>query len=327
MKISVIIPLRNEASSIRQLLDSLKHQTLAPAEIVITDTGSTDGTPEIVEDFDAGALPVHLIRAGHGYPGRGRNLAAARASSEWLAFIDAGIIPEPAWLEFLAQRAQLSAEVDVVYGSFEPVVDTVFKKCSVMAYVAPPVEVEGKLVRTRSVASLLMKRSVWQAVGGFPEDLRSAEDLLFMNRIEAQNFRIAYAPDARVFWQVQPTPWLTFKRFVTYARNNMRAGLWRQWQAPIFKRYGLLLLLTLPVFWFGVRWLVVTLGLWLGMLLARAAVAIWRNRNVYPGGALDDAIRMLVLAPLIALLDAATFTGTMQWMVKDKLSYSQSSGD
>ena len=323
MKISVIIPVRNEASSIRQLLTSLRNQTLVPAEIVITDTGSTDGTPEIIEDFDAGDLPVHLIRAGHGYPGRGRNLAAASASNEWLAFIDAGIIPQSTWLEYLSKRA--SGETDVVYGSFEPVVDSLFKKCSVMAYVAPPVEVEGKLVRTRSVASLLMKRNVWQAVGGFPEDLRSAEDLLFMNRVEAGTFRIAYAPDALVFWQVQSTPWSTFKRFVTYARNNMRAGLWSQWQAPIFRRYGLLFLLTLPVFWFGGIWLLVTIGLWLGMLLASSAVAIWRNRYVYPGGAFEDALRMLVLATLIALLDAATFTGTMQWMVKDKLSLFRSS--
>ena len=182
-----------------------------------------------------------------------------------------------------------------------------------MAYVAPPVEIEGKLIRTRSVASVLMKRSVWQTVGGFPEDLRSAEDLLFMNEIEHANFCIATAPDAVVRWQVQATPWLTFKRFVSYAHSNMRAGLWRQWQAPIFARYGLLLLSALPVFKFGVGWLLVTLALWLAMLCARAAVAIWRNRACYPGSFLENILRMLVLTPVIAMLDAATIIGTLRW--------------
>jgi hypothetical protein len=56
-------------------------------------------------------------------------------------------------------------------------------------------------------------------VGGFPEDLRSAEDLLFLNKIDRGNFKIAHAPAALVHWQVQSTPWLTFKRFVTYARK------------------------------------------------------------------------------------------------------------
>jgi len=160
-----------------------------------------------------------------------------------------------------------------------------------------------------------MKRTVWQTVGGFPEDLRSAEDLLFMNKIEQADFRIANAPDAMVHWQVQGTPWLTFQRFVTYARNNMRAGLWRQWQAAIFRRYALLIASVLPVFWFGVRWLLATLLLWLLMLSARAAVAIWRNRACYPGGLFENVVRMLVLMPLIAMLDGATIIGTLQWAV------------
>lgn len=318
MKISVVIPVRNEEDSIRALLDSLLKQTLRPAEIVITDGGSTDATPGIISDYIKRGEPVRLLSEGGALPGRGRNLAAAQAANEWLAFIDAGTSPQPTWLEFLSQRAQLQSDVDVVYGSYEPVTDTLFKRCSVMACVAPPVEIEGKLTWTRSVASVLMKRSVWQTVGGFPEDLRSAEDILFMNRIEQTNFRITNAPDALVRWQVQATPGLTFTRFVTYARNNMRAGLWRQWQAAIFKRYGLLLVSTVPVFRLGVNWLLVTLVLGAGMLGARAAVAIWRNRACYPGSIMENAVRMLVLMPLIALLDAATIIGTLQWAVRDR---------
>jgi glycosyltransferase involved in cell wall biosynthesis len=320
MKISVIIPVRNEENSIRILLDSLLNQTLKPAEIVITDGGSTDATPAIVSEYVKRGAPIHLLSEGPVLPGRGRNLAAAQAANDWLAFIDAGISPEPDWLASLAKRAQLQNDVDVVYGSFEPVTDTLFKQCSVIAYVAPPVEIEGKLIRTRSVASVLMKRSVWQTVGGFPENLRSAEDLLFMNRIEKANFRIANAPDALVHWQVEATPWPTFKRFVTYSRHNMRAGLWREWQAAILKRYGLLLISALPVFRFGSKWLLVTLLLWVVMLFARAGVAIRRNRICYTAGAFANIVRLLLLAPLIAMLDIATIIGTLQWALKDKLS-------
>jgi glycosyltransferase involved in cell wall biosynthesis len=318
MQISVIIPARNEEDSIRTLLDGLLSQTLQPAEIIVTDGGSTDATAEIVSAYVSGGAPVRLLREASALPGRGRNLGAAQAGNEWLAFIDAGITPELTWLESLAKRAQLQKDVDIVYGSYEPIADTLFKQCSVMAYVTPPVEIEGKLSRSRSIVSVLMRRNVWQTVGGFPENLRSAEDLLFMNKIEQANFRIAYAPDALVHWQVQSTPWLTFKRFVTYARNNMRAGLWRQWQAPIFQRYALLIGATVPVFWFGMKWLLATLLLWLLMLAARAAVAIWRNRASYPGAPFENVLRLLILMPLIAMLDAATIIGTLQWAVKDK---------
>jgi glycosyltransferase involved in cell wall biosynthesis len=318
VKISVIIPVRNEEQSIAQLLNSLTAQTIKPAEIVITDGGSTDGTAAIIETYTPNAVPIHLIRAGAALPGRGRNLAAAKAVNEWLAFIDAGVQPEANWLERLAAPVQESDDVDVVYGAYEPVVDTLFKRCVAIATVTPPQEFAGQMMRGRSIVSSLMKRTVWEKVGGFPEDLRSAEDLLFMKKIEQGHFHIANAPSALVRWQVQATPWLTFNRFMTYARHNMRAGLWRHWQAAIFKYYGFLLLSALPVFWFGVKWLLVTIGLWLALLGARAAVAIWRNRACYRGDVVENTLRLLVLVPLLAMLDAATLIGTLLWAVKDK---------
>ena len=143
MKISVIIPVRNEEASIGGLIESLLQQTLRPDEIVVTDGGSTDATPGIISEFIDRGAPIRLLRESAALPGRGRNLAAAQAANEWLAFIDAGTSPEPIWLEALANRAQSSSDLDVVYGSYEPIADTLFKKCSVMAYVAPPAEVEG----------------------------------------------------------------------------------------------------------------------------------------------------------------------------------------
>src|SRR5713101_4463910 len=135
MKISVIIPARNEEDSIRALLDSLLSQTLKPAEIIVTDGGSTDATPEIISEYVNGGAPVRLLREAAALPGRGRNLAAAQAANDWLAFIDAGITPEPTWLELLAERTKSPSEIDVVYGSYEPVSDTLFKRCSAIAYV------------------------------------------------------------------------------------------------------------------------------------------------------------------------------------------------
>ncbi|HCX30420.1 MAG TPA: hypothetical protein DHU55_11745, partial [Blastocatellia bacterium] len=59
--------------------------------------------------------------------------------------------------------------------------------------------------------------------------------------------------------------------------------------------------------------------LWLSLLVARAAVAIWRNRGCYPSSIFENVARILVLVPLIGMLDAATIIGTVQWAVKDEL--------
>lgn len=315
MQISVIVPVRNEESSIGALLEMLLSQTLPPAEIVITDGGSTDATTTVIQKYIDNGAPVRLIRTTRALPGRGRNLAVAHSTSEWVAFTDAGIEPQTDWLASLAEQAS-DGSVDVVYGSYEPRTDTFFKECAAIAYISPPVDIEGVSMRPRFIASALMRRSVWEAVGGFPEHLRSAEDLLFMNQVEEKAFRVAYAPRAIVRWDLQPNIWRTFKRFAVYSRNNIRAGLWRQWQRPILSRYLLLVLLTLPALYFGWWWLLIPLALWLCFLSARAAVAIWRNRRCYPASAFRNTLRLALLIPLTAVLDLGTIAGSLQWFLR-----------
>lgn len=318
MQISVIVPVRNEESSIGALLELLLSQTLPPAEIVITDGGSTDATTAVIQKYIDNGAPVRLIRTTRALPGRGRNLAVAHSTSEWVAFTDAGIEPQTDWLASLAEQAS-DGSVDVVYGSYEPRTNTLFTECAAIAYLSPPAETDGVKMRPRSIASALMRRNVWEAVGGFPEHLRSAEDLLFMNQVEEKAFPVAYAPRAVVRWDLQPNIWRTFKRFAIYSRNNIRAGLWRQWQRPILSRYLLLVLLTLPAFYFGWRWLLMPLALWLCFLGARAAVAIWRNRDCYPANALRNTLRLALLVPLTAVIDLGTIAGSIQWFFTDKL--------
>ncbi len=320
MQISVIVPVRNEENSINALLDGLLLQTRAPDEIVITDGGSTDATASIIQNYIDGGTPIQLIRSGPALPGKGRNLAAQSASYEWLAFIDAGIRPEPTWLGTLAARVAETEQAEVVYGSYEPVVDTLFKECAAIAYVPPAGETDEGMFRAGSIVSALMKRSVWEEVGGFPEHLRSAEDLLFMSKIAAAEKHTVYAPQAVVHWNLQASIWKTFQRFKIYARSNIQAGLWRQWQAAIFRRYALLVLTALPSFWLGWTWLLVTLLLWLLMLMARAVVAIWRNRRCYPANPGRNLLRLPLLVIIIAVLDAAAISGSVQWLFRDKLN-------
>ncbi|HEY0003449.1 MAG TPA: glycosyltransferase [Pyrinomonadaceae bacterium] len=322
MSISVVVPVRNEEDSIHALLDALLAQTRPPDEIVLTDGGSTDSTIAMIESFiELRDARVRLIRAGAALPGRGRNLAAAEALCEWLAFTDAGNHPAENWLAALVQCAE-NENADVVYGAWEPVTDTLFEECAAIAYVPPPILIEGDWIRPPAIVSALMRREVWRAAGGFPEHLRSAEDLLFMKRVEEAGFRIARAPRALVRWHVQPTFWRTFRRFVSYSRHNILAGLWTRWQAAIFRRYALLLVLSAPALWLGPRWLLAIAALWLILLAARAVVALRRNRRAFPASPWRNALRLLLLVPLIATLDAAALVGTLDWLLKDKLHLS-----
>jgi glycosyltransferase involved in cell wall biosynthesis len=318
LAISVVVPVKNEADSIGLLLDLLLAQTLRPDEIVIADGGSTDRTREIIEGFIAGGAPVKLVTEQLSMPGRARNQGVRNARNHWIAFTDGGIRPERDWLEQLAAGADQAPEAAAIYGTYEPVINSFFDECAAIAYVPPAEETGSGRARPYSIVSALMRREAWERVGGFPEDLRSAEDLLFMRNVERAGFRTVRAPAAIVHWTIQPNLWRTFRRFVAYSKNNMRAGLWREWQATIFVRYAMLLASALPAIFFGWWWLMVPAGLWLAMIIARAAKSINRNRTSYPAGFGRNLARTIVLVPIIAAIDAASFLGTLDWLVRDR---------
>jgi len=323
MKVSVIVPVRDEEESIRELLDGLLEQTRLPDEIIITDGGSVDSTTQIIDEYISNGAPIRLIRAGEALPGRGRNLGAAEAQTEWLGFTDAGIRPAKDWLEALVGRVEQDDTIDMVYGSWTPVTDTFFKECAAIAYVPPPTNRQGTVVRPRCIASTLLRRHAWAAVKGFPENLRSGEDLVFMDKVEGAGFRFVHEPRAEVQWELRPTLLSTFKRFLVYSRNNIRAGLFHQWQAAILTRYVVLTLFLVLVLAINPRFFWLPILFWFALLTARAATSIRRNRFCFPASIMRNLRRSILVMSVLAALDAAAIIGSIQWLLLDWFRWSR----
>src|SRR5207245_6379804 len=83
-RISVIVPTWNEAKYLPALFESLRRQTVRPDELLVADSGSSDGTAEVARA--AGAIVLEGERRG---PGEGRNRGAAVAAGDALLFVDA----------------------------------------------------------------------------------------------------------------------------------------------------------------------------------------------------------------------------------------------
>ena len=89
-RISIIVPTWNEAGYLPQLLESIRRQTVEDWEILVADSGSTDGTPEIATAAGARVLPGE--RKG---PGEGRNRGARSAAGDVFVFADADCVLPP----------------------------------------------------------------------------------------------------------------------------------------------------------------------------------------------------------------------------------------
>ena len=114
-KISVIIPIYNNAVYLPQCLDSLLAQSFQDFEGILVDDGSTDGSATVCDDYqqkDSRLKVFHIQNHGVSYA---RNYGIEKATGEWIGFVDSDD-----WIttDFLATLyAHTDKDTDVVMGS------------------------------------------------------------------------------------------------------------------------------------------------------------------------------------------------------------------
>lgn len=115
VKLSIIIPARNEACNLPHLLHALKVQTLEPFEIIVVDDFSEDDTKEIAESYGVTVISNTSLPQGW----TGKNWAVwngyLQASGDLIAFLDADLRLAPRALEALVKaRNKTGGVVSVV---------------------------------------------------------------------------------------------------------------------------------------------------------------------------------------------------------------------
>lgn len=180
MRVSIVVPTKNEESYLPLLLASLRGQTYQDFEIIVADANSTDKTREIA--LKAGAKVVD-----GGMPGPGRNRGAAVAQGEILFFFDADVIlRHPCFLqdtilEFTAR------ELDVATCALRVQDGTLLDHAFHEAYNKYTYAVQPVL--PHAVGScIIAKRSVHEALKGFDETVVFAEDHDYARRADKAGY-------------------------------------------------------------------------------------------------------------------------------------------
>lgn len=98
--VSVIIPNYNYEKTLGLCLEAVYAQTFQPAEVIVVDDGSTDGSIDIASRFPCTVVRSRLNRGS----GAARNVGAARASGDVLFFLDSDVVLQP---DAIAQAMRL----------------------------------------------------------------------------------------------------------------------------------------------------------------------------------------------------------------------------
>lgn len=224
--VTVVIPVRDEEASVRQLLEALSEQTLVPNEILFVDSGSRDGTRAIIEEA---ALPscrvVSIPRSSR--IGAARNVGVRLASSSVVATTDGGAHPDPHWLESLT-RPIFTGASSFSYGAVVPWGSTQ-GEAFLSELLLPPAGMhrEGAGINTAYTVD------AWREAGGYPESPVSGEDLGLVERMTKAEITAAYVPTAVVYWHGPGSISSYLRQYFRYAegdavrRRNLQAHVLR----------------------------------------------------------------------------------------------------
>lgn len=196
MRSSVIIPCLNEAEYIGRIEADLKRQTIEPEEVIVVDSGSSDGTSAIAAE-NAEDLVLRVFRAPDKGLSLARNLGATIASSDSLLYVDADMRLAPDFLERIEECAE-GTKADVISPRFKPEgshpVDSLYAiseniriRYLTMGLLSKPAGLGG---------CFYIKKDVHHAVGGFDETKQEFEDWDFFKRLGRMGISFAYASEA-----------------------------------------------------------------------------------------------------------------------------------
>ena len=119
MKLSVITPVYNEKDRVKDYLERMRKQTVQP-EIVIVDGGSTDGTVEVIKEYQKKMpnLKLYFEKGKNRSPANARNIGKRKAKGKFIIFMDVdGYINKEATARIEKQAKKHSDAVGLLFKS------------------------------------------------------------------------------------------------------------------------------------------------------------------------------------------------------------------
>lgn len=191
---SVVIRCYNEANHIGRLLDGLRSQEFDDFETVVVDSGSTDGTLEIVKEHDV--TLVHIPQEEFSF-GRSLNLGCSQTRGEYLVFISAHCYPMGSdWLMNLIDAFR-DPKVAAVYGLQRGIASSHFSERQVFRTWFPEFSESRQNNPFSNNANCAIRRELWE-IHRYDEELTGLEDVAWAQAVMREGWWISYRADAGV---------------------------------------------------------------------------------------------------------------------------------
>lgn len=203
MKFTLVSTVFNESQRIKQTISDIESQTVKPDEIVIVDAGSSDGTYEILTEWEKqSSMEIKIIQGLGCNVARGRNIAIEHSRNNIILSTDFGCRFSNEWAGSMI-RHFADSSVQVVGGGFsvrEGDILTLPARAAYILYNCYKVDATAKDFSPSS-RSIAYYKKVFEKVGRYDEWLTLAgDDTVFAKKLVNARIAIKIEPSKYVYW-------------------------------------------------------------------------------------------------------------------------------
>jgi glycosyltransferase involved in cell wall biosynthesis len=219
--LSVVIPCRNGAETLRELLEALVAQTWDHTwEVVFADNGSTDRSVDVVESFGSRLPRLRVVQAdGNGGPAHAMNVGAAAARGRLIAFCDSDDVVGQGWLSALGEALAVSPFVAAVQETtllnpawLRSTRDELGQRLPVTRF--PP------YLPYAGAGTIGIGKQLHEQVGGFDETIGAQFEIDYAFRLAALGIHPVLVPGAVLHYRWRTSVAANFRQGLWYARGR-----------------------------------------------------------------------------------------------------------
>ncbi len=266
--VSVIIPTLNAGTKLGKLLEILDSQTLKAEEIFVIDSSSSNTTAELVQSHGYRVITINKNDFDHGTT---RNLAVAQTDSEFVVFLTQDVVPaDEHTIAELIKPMQADLNIAICYGRqlVRPNAHPLERFYREFNYPRQSILKTKNDIDTLGLKAFFcsnccsaIRRSIFNKLGGFKNNVIVNEDMLFAAKAITAGYAVYYAAEAKVYHSHPHSLPQTFKRYFnigrffadnkwilkhaglkSYSSDTLKAGIKTFWEKRSLHNIAILLI-------------------------------------------------------------------------------------